>query len=183
MKKTTARINVNPNDITSAEDINELKAQMLDMQMEIDILKETINVLKKDPGIDQTALTNWEKAVIIDALKNKYSLPDFLKKLNLAKSSYYYQEKTIYAEDKYSDLRKRIIQLFHENRDIFGYRRIHMLLHREGVKVSDICRNILRGINIFALDPHYLIYLSSLIFAFDISIFSYKPQPIIILVF
>ena len=27
---------------------------MLDMQMEIDILKETINVLKKDPGIDQT---------------------------------------------------------------------------------------------------------------------------------
>ena len=60
MKKTTANINVNPNDITSAEDINELKAQMLDMQMEIDILKETINVLKKDPGIDQTALTNRE---------------------------------------------------------------------------------------------------------------------------
>lgn len=92
MKKTTANINVNPNDITSAEDINELKAQMLDMQMEIDILKETINVLKKDPGIDQTALTNREKAVIIDALKNKYSLPDLLKKLNLAKSSYYYQK-------------------------------------------------------------------------------------------
>jgi hypothetical protein len=37
--------------------------------------------------------------VIIDALKNKYSLPDLLKKLNLAKSSYYYQEKAIYAED------------------------------------------------------------------------------------
>ena len=67
MKKTTANINVNPNDITSAKDINELKTQMLDMQMEIDILKETINVLQKDPGIDQTALTNWEKAVIIDA--------------------------------------------------------------------------------------------------------------------
>lgn len=79
-EKTTANINVNPNDITSAEDINDLKAQMLDMQMEIDILKETINVLKKDPGIDQTALTNREKAVIIDALKNKYSLPDLLKK-------------------------------------------------------------------------------------------------------
>ena len=136
-KKTTANINVNPNDITSAEDINELKVQMLDMQMEIDILKETINVLKKDPGIDQTALSNREKAVIIDALKNRYSLPDLLKKLNLAKSSYYYQEKTIYAEDKYSNLRKRIVQLFHENRDIFGYRRIHTLLHREGIKVSE----------------------------------------------
>ena len=65
MKKTTANIEVNPSDIESIEDINALKAQMIDMQMEIDILKETINVLKKDPGIDQTALTNREKAVII----------------------------------------------------------------------------------------------------------------------
>ena len=60
IKKTTANIEVNPSDIESIEDINALKAQMLDMQMEIDILKETINVLKKDPGIDQTALTNRE---------------------------------------------------------------------------------------------------------------------------
>ena len=43
-EKNTTNIDVNPTDITSAEDINELKAQMLDMQMEIDILKETINV-------------------------------------------------------------------------------------------------------------------------------------------
>lgn len=71
MKKTTANIEVNPSDIESVEDINALKAQMLDMQMEIDILKETINVLKKDPGIAQTALTNREKAVIIDALRSK----------------------------------------------------------------------------------------------------------------
>ena len=119
MKKTTANINVNPNDITSAEDINELKAQMLDMQMEIDILKETINVLKKDPGIDQTALSNREKAVIIDALKNKYSLPDLLKKLNLAKSSYYYQEKPfmqrintpIFAKESYNCFMKIVIYL------------------------------------------------------------------------
>ena len=129
----------------SSDEINQLKAQIQDMQLEIDILKETINVLKKDPGIDQTALTNREKAVIIDALKNKYSLLNLLKKLKLAKSSYYYQEKTIYAEDKYSDLRKRIIQLFHENRDIFGYRRIHMLLHREGIKVSEkVVRRIMK---------------------------------------
>ena len=145
MKKTTANINVNPNDITSAEDLDELKAKMLDMQMEINILKETINILKKDPGIDQAALTNREKAVIIDALKNKYSLPNLLKKLNLAKSSYYYQEKNIYAEDKYFNLRKRIIQLFHENRDIFGYRRIYILLHREGIKVSEkVVRRIMK---------------------------------------
>lgn len=37
----------------SSDEINQLKAQMQDMQLEIDILKETINVLKKDPDIDQ----------------------------------------------------------------------------------------------------------------------------------
>lgn len=75
--------------------------------------------------------------MIINALKTKYSLPDLLKKLNLAKSSYYYQEKVIRAEDKYRLLRKRIIELFHENRDIFGYRKIYMLFRREGKKVSE----------------------------------------------
>lgn len=78
---------------SASHEMAELKNQMLEMQMEIDILKETINVLKKDPGIDQTALSNREKAVITDALRTKYSLSRLLEKLNLAKSSYYYQEK------------------------------------------------------------------------------------------
>ncbi len=57
---------------------------MWDMQLEIDILKETINVLKKDPDIDQSTLTNGEKTVIIDVLKNRYSLL-LLQKLQLSK--------------------------------------------------------------------------------------------------
>lgn len=155
MKKTTANINVNPSDINSIEDINALKAQMLDMQMEIDILKETINVLKKDHGADWTALTNKEKAVIIDALKNKYSLPALCKKLNLAKSSYYYQVKVIYAEDKYLELRNRIIKLFHDNRDVFGYRKIYMLLHNEGTVVSEkVVRRIMKQENLIVKQRH-----------------------------
>ena len=71
------------------------------------------------------------------------------KKLNLPKSSYYYQEKVIRAEDKYQSLRKRIIELFHENRDIFGYRKIHMLLRREGKKVSEkVVRRIMKQENL-----------------------------------
>lgn len=81
---------------------------MLEMQMEIDILKETIHVLKKDPGIDQTILSNREKAVIIDALKAQYSLPRLLEKLDLSKSSYYYQEKVLSQPDKYLSLRTHV---------------------------------------------------------------------------
>lgn len=41
-------------------------------------------MLKKDPDIDQSTLTNGENTVIIDALKNRYSLL-LLQKLQLSK--------------------------------------------------------------------------------------------------
>jgi putative transposase len=63
------------------------------MQLEIDILKATLDVLKKDPGVDRSSLKNWEKAAVIDALKNKYSLPTLLNALRYARSSYFYREK------------------------------------------------------------------------------------------
>lgn len=130
---------------TSPDDLETIKAQMLDMQMEIDILKETINVLKKDPGVDQKALRNREKAVIIDALKHKYPLPKLRKKLHISKSSYYYQEKILRAEDKYLNLRKQITEFFHQNRDTYGYRRIYTLLRKAGQVVSEkIIRRIMK---------------------------------------
>lgn len=132
-------------DSLSSDEVQELKAQMLEMQMEIEILKETINVLKKDPGIDQTVLSNNEKAVIIDALKHKYPLPQLLKKLDLSKSSYYYREKVLIRPDKYQDLRIRIKDLFFENKERYGYRRIHALLKRENIIISEkIIRKIMR---------------------------------------
>ena len=91
------------------------------MQLEIDILKETINVLKKAPDIDQSAFSNREKAVIIDVLKNRYSLPLLLQKLQLSKSSYYYQEQSLQKEDKYTLLRVRVIELFTENKGRYGF--------------------------------------------------------------
>ena len=128
-----------------ANEIGQLYAQMQDMQMEIDILKETINVLKKDPGIDQSALRNREKAVIVDALKNKYPLPFLLKRLSLSKSSYYYQEATFHQEDKYSSIRRRVTELFRENAERYGYRRIYGLLKREGTTLSEkVVRRIMR---------------------------------------
>lgn len=59
----------------NSESLEDIKAQMTEVQMEIDILKETINILKNDSGINQTALKSREKVVIIDTLKVKYSLP------------------------------------------------------------------------------------------------------------
>lgn len=142
--------NVKPNTLTegsvaSAPELGQLQDQIRDMQMEIDLLKETINVLKKDPGIDQTALKNREKAVIVDALKNKYLLPVLLKRLAFSKSSYYYQEAAMKRPDKYNDIRCRVRRLFHENKQRYGYRRIYGLLKREEIIVSEkVIRQIMR---------------------------------------
>ncbi len=133
------------NNDTFSDDIKQLKAQLQDMPMEIDILKKTINVLKKDLDIDQSALYNREKAVITDALKNKYSLPLLLRKMQLSKSSYYYQEKALSTQDKYKELRLIIKKLFNDNKCRYDYRRIHALLKRNGIIISEkIVRRIMK---------------------------------------
>lgn len=64
----------------SSQEIDELKTKIQDMQIELDILKETINVLKKDPGINKSPLSNGEKAVIADALKISPEVPNVIQR-------------------------------------------------------------------------------------------------------
>jgi len=117
--------------------VTEMQEKIKGLQLDVDILKETINILKKDPGVDMTAIKNREKVVIVDALKNKYSLSMLLAKLNFAKSSYYYQRNATRQPDKYFTFRKKIITLFHENRECYGYRRIYGKLKKTGYTLSE----------------------------------------------
>lgn len=87
--------------------------------------------------------------MIIDTLKNKYSLLFLLKKLQLSKSSYYYQEKVLLQPDKHVSLRILIKELFNENKNRYGDRRIHALLRREAIIVSEkIVRQIMKEENL-----------------------------------
>lgn len=52
---------------------------------------------------------NAEKAMIIDALKNKYSAPQLLAKLRVSKSSYFYQHKIKQLPYKYMLIKSKII--------------------------------------------------------------------------
>ena len=122
-----------PND----QELAALQAQIREMQLEIDLLKETINVIKKDPGIDMKALKNREKAAVVDDLKGKYPLPVLLDQLGLARSSYYYQESLLNRDDKYTKIRQRIREIFEENKERYGYRRIYGVLKNEGIVLSE----------------------------------------------
>ena len=53
----------------SSDEVVKLREQMYDLQLEVDILKETINVLKKGPDIDCNNLNNKEKTAVINTMK------------------------------------------------------------------------------------------------------------------
>lgn len=145
-KKQIKRENIDFNtEPSKKQEISELQEQIKQLQMEVDVLKEALNLLKKDPGINITELKNREKAVIIDAVEDKYSLHQLLKCLCMAKSSYYYQRAVMKQSDKYAEIRIRIKIIFQENRNCYGYRRIHGELKKIGITVSEkIVRRIMK---------------------------------------
>ena len=161
-KKQIKRENIDFNTKSMpAQDISELQEQIKQLQMEVDVLKEALNLLKKDPGINVTELKNHEKAVVIDAMKDRYPLPNLLRLLNMAKSSYYYHKTAIKQPDKYSHIRKKIIELFNENRKCYGYRRIHQELKRLGITISEkIVRDIMKSENLLVMSKRQKKYSS-----------------------
>lgn len=87
---------------------------------------------------------------MIDALRNKYKLNELLPVLHLSKSSYCYQVQCIKREDKYKVLRDKIKELFATNKERYGYRRIHCLLRKDGIIVSEkIVRRIMNDEHLF----------------------------------
>jgi putative transposase len=131
------------------KEIETLKTQIEDMKFEIDILKETNHVLKKDQDIDVIYLKNKEKTMIIDVLKKQYPLSKLLKRMVLSRSSYYYQQQVLKKKDKYKEIKKEMDKMFKENRECFGYRRIYGLLKRKGIIVSEkVVRHLMKELNL-----------------------------------
>ena len=86
---------------------------------------------------------------MVDALRSEYSLKDLLEFLELARSSYFYHRKVASLPDKYANLRDWIIRCFAENCGRYGYRRIHALLARAMIRVSEkVVRRIMREANL-----------------------------------
>jgi transposase InsO family protein/transposase-like protein len=118
-------------------EIESLRKQNKKLRLERDILKATAEIIKKDPGVDQKKLTNREKALVIGALRKDHPLKDLLECMAMSRSSFFYQRQCLLAGDKYKKLKERITILFEANGRRYGYRRIHALLLREGIRVSE----------------------------------------------
>ena len=100
-------------------------------------------------GDNLKEFSNQEKAMVIMALRDKYPVKSILEVFDMAKSSYCYQQKQIKKENKIVKIKERIKILFFENHKRYGYRRIHLLLKREGIILSEkIVRSIMKEENL-----------------------------------
>lgn len=134
------------------KDIESLKEEVKALKMEVDILKEALNLLKKDKGIDFVKLRNVEKFTLINALKQNYSLSNLLFFFALSRSSYYCHLKKLGSKSKYDELKELIRALFEQNRSVYGYRRIKILLNKQGLCISEkIIRRLMREMNLVPL--------------------------------
>jgi putative transposase len=118
-------------------ELESLKRQVYRLQLELDILQKAAEVVKKDQGIDLRKMTNREKTIVIDALREKYPLNELLAVVAISKSSYFYQKKALSRPDKYVSLRKEVRDVFGKNKCVYGYRRIHAALRKNGITCSE----------------------------------------------
>ena len=117
--------------------IESLQRDIHQLQLEHDLLKKANEIIKKGLGVDLRLLTNQEKTMLVDALKENYALTVLLSKLDLARSSYFYHRARLQVADKYADVRRTMAEIFEINHRCYGYRRIQASLNKQQVVISE----------------------------------------------
>ena len=74
--------------------------------------------------------------LVIAKLRKKYTLKALLNYTKLAKSTYYDVLKKLLKEDKYKGLKTLIHNICNKNHGRYGYRRVTMQLHKQGIKIN-----------------------------------------------
>jgi len=117
--------------------VESLRQDIRQLQLEHDLLKKANELLKKGLGVDLPLLTNREKTILVDALKQTYALSELLIELGLARSSYFYHRVCLRKPDKYATERLAIKDVFDCNHRCYGYRRMQAALGKQQVYLSE----------------------------------------------
>ncbi|WP_115620896.1 IS3 family transposase [Chryseobacterium indoltheticum] len=54
----------------------------------------------------------------------------------MARSSFYYHQKTLEKKDKYGEIKTLIRQIYHRHKGRFGYRRITLVMKEKGIMIN-----------------------------------------------
>ena len=115
-----------------------LRKEIRDLEVEVDILKTTKELLGKGRGVDPANLTAREKSILIRGVHERThrSVAMLVRRLGLPRSVYYYQLQALARPDRNAPVLGLIRDAFTASRQRYGYRRIHLELRSAGVIVS-----------------------------------------------
>ena len=77
--------------------------------------------------------TSARKTLVVQKLRQKYSLNLLLSIAQLPRATFYYHLKQMQKEDKYASVKEEITTIYHENRGRYGYRRITAELRKRTI--------------------------------------------------
>ena len=134
--------------------VESLRRDIRQLQLEHDLLKKANELLKKGLGVDLPLLSNREKTLLVDALRETYALPELLAELDLARSSYFYHRAQMRGADKYAEVRLAITDVFERNHSCYGYRRLRASLGRQHVLISEkVVRRLMKQEGLIVAAP------------------------------
>ena len=111
-------------------ELEELRARCEELELRNAVLEGTIDILKKDPGADLSALTAAERAALADRLRGRFGLRAALAALSLPRSTFYDRLAAASAPDPYAALRPPARAAFEASGGAYGYRRVRAELAR-----------------------------------------------------
>ena len=77
-----------------------------------------------------------------------------MKILELSKSSYYYTVKVLEKNDEDSDIKEKITSIYNENKGRYGYRRITLVLKRQGEAINHKrVKRLMKVLGLFGITP------------------------------
>ena len=108
----------------------DLLAEVLRLRAENEYLKKLASL-----GFGRRA-TPAQKTLVVQKLRQKYSLNLLLSIAQLPRATFYYHLKRMQKTDKYASAKEEITTIFHENKGRYGYRRITAVLRSRGFLVN-----------------------------------------------
>lgn len=87
--------------------------------------------------------------MVINELKQKYSITAILKVVDIPRSTYYYYCKQLEKADKYAYINMKIRVIYDENRKRYGYRRITSKLRETMVINHKTVQRLMREMGLF----------------------------------
>ncbi|MGQ5425493.1 IS3 family transposase [Thermophilibacter sp. ZX-H3] len=105
-------------------ELGALRARCEELELENAILAGTIEIPKKDPGADLSALTAAERAALAESLRPRFGLPRVLAALSLPRSTYYHRPSLAGRPDPYAALRPLVRAEFEASGGTYGAERV-----------------------------------------------------------